>query len=182
MPLTWQTRPPHSPRRPATIVAMLVIGLMSGTSADGIDAALVEWPESEATTPLRLLAHTEAPFPAPLQQRIHALAAAQLPGDAVLAEYAALDVELGERFAQAAIAVAEAAGAALLPTARRSPIIRSCAPPCRSAIPRSSRSARVARPWQIFVLGTSPWEGRGRRLHPSSTGRHSAHPMRTGSC
>jgi anhydro-N-acetylmuramic acid kinase len=92
---------------------MLVIGLMSGTSADGIDAALVEWPESEATTPFRLVAHAEAPFPAPLQQRIHALAAAQLPGDAVLAEYAALDVELGERFAQAAIAVAEAAGVAL---------------------------------------------------------------------
>ncbi|MBW2290938.1 MAG: anhydro-N-acetylmuramic acid kinase, partial [Deltaproteobacteria bacterium] len=86
---------------------------MSGTSADGIDAALVEWPESEATTPFRLLAHAEAPFPAQLQRRIHALAAAQLPAADVLAEYAALDVELGERFAQAAIAAAEAAGVAM---------------------------------------------------------------------
>ena len=92
---------------------MLVIGLMSGTSADGIDAALVEWPESEATTPFRLLAHAEVPFPAQLQRRIHALAAAQLPAADVLAEFAALDVELGERFAQAAIAAAEAAGVAM---------------------------------------------------------------------
>jgi anhydro-N-acetylmuramic acid kinase len=92
---------------------MLITGLMSGTSADGIDAALVEWPDSEATTPFRLLAHHEAPFSAALQERIHALAGAQLPGAVVLAEFAALDVELGERFAEAAIAAAEKAGVGL---------------------------------------------------------------------
>jgi anhydro-N-acetylmuramic acid kinase len=92
---------------------MLVIGLMSGTSADGIDAAVVEWPESEETSPFRLLAHVEAPFSPSLQSRIHALAAGSLPGDTVLATLAALDVELGELFAAAAIQAASAAGVSL---------------------------------------------------------------------
>lgn len=92
---------------------MRVIGLMSGTSADGIDAALVEWPDSEATSPFRLLAHAEAPYPPALQRRIHNLAAGELPGGEVLREAAALDVELGERFAEAAIAAVEAAGVAV---------------------------------------------------------------------
>ncbi|WP_288046184.1 anhydro-N-acetylmuramic acid kinase, partial [Sphingomonas sp.] len=96
--------------RPATMAPMLVIGLMSGTSADGIDAALVQWPGSEATSPFRLLAHAELPYPALLQQRVHTLAAGQLPGVEALCEVAALDVELGERFAEAALAAVEAAG------------------------------------------------------------------------
>ncbi len=92
---------------------MRVIGLMSGTSADGVDAAVVEWPEGEAPRPFRLLAYREEPFPTPLQQRIHRLAAGRCaPGDA-LRELAALDVALGERFAEAAQAVAEQAGLAL---------------------------------------------------------------------
>lgn len=90
---------------------MLVIGLMSGTSADGIDAALVEWPDApDAATPFRLLAHVDAPFSRAFQERIHQLAGAALPGERVLAEFAALDVELGERFAQAALAACREAG------------------------------------------------------------------------
>jgi len=92
---------------------MLVIGLMSGTSADGIDAALVEWPDSEETRPFRLVAHSHLAHPALLQQRIHTLAAGAVPGPDVLRETAALDVELGERFAEAALAAAEAAGLAI---------------------------------------------------------------------
>lgn len=92
---------------------MRVIGLMSGTSADGVDAALVEWPPGEAARPFRLLAQREDPFPAELQQRIHALAAGRCPPGAALRELAALDVALGDRFAEAAIAVAHDAGAAL---------------------------------------------------------------------
>jgi anhydro-N-acetylmuramic acid kinase len=90
-----------------------VIGLMSGTSADGVDAALVEWPRGAEARPFRLLAFRETPFRAELQARIHALAAGRAaPGEA-LRELAALDVELGEHFAAAARELAAAAGVAL---------------------------------------------------------------------
>lgn len=93
--------------------AMRVIGLMSGTSADAIDAALVEWPDDPAVRPFRLVAACEEPLEAPLQDRIHALAAGRLPGPEVLRELAALDVLLADRFAAAAAAAARAAGVAL---------------------------------------------------------------------
>ena len=57
---------------------MRVIGLMSGTSADGVDAALVEWPEGEAPRPFKLVAFRQDPFPESLQARIHELAAGRL--------------------------------------------------------------------------------------------------------
>jgi len=93
--------------------AVRVIGLMSGTSADGIDAALVEWPAGTAAQPFRRLAFREEPFEPALQERIHRLAAAAVPGPETLRELARLDVLLGERFAAAAAAVAEQAGVAL---------------------------------------------------------------------
>lgn len=89
-----------------------MIGLMSGTSADGVDAALVEWPRGAECRPFRLLAFAEQPFPAGLQQRIHALAAGRLGSDRLLEELAALDVELGERFAQAALDLLRESGTA----------------------------------------------------------------------
>ncbi len=92
---------------------MRIIGLMSGTSADGVDAALVEWPEGTAPWPFRLLAFRPVPFDDALQRRIHRLAAARLPGSEALRELAALDVALGERFAAAAAATASAAGLSL---------------------------------------------------------------------
>lgn len=95
---------------PATLPPVRVIGLMSGTSADGADAALVEWPEGPEARPFRLVAFHADPFPAALQERIHRLAAGRVaPGDA-LRELASLDVLLGERFAEAALAVCRAAG------------------------------------------------------------------------
>jgi anhydro-N-acetylmuramic acid kinase len=92
---------------------MLVIGLMSGTSADAIDAAVVEWPDGAHAKPFRLLAFTSDSFDAALQDRVHALAAGRLEAGAVLRELAALDVLLGERFAAAAAGAARAAGVAL---------------------------------------------------------------------
>jgi anhydro-N-acetylmuramic acid kinase len=86
---------------------------MSGTSADGVDAALVEWPEGDAARPFELVAFRESAFPGELQERIHRLSAGRCaPGEA-LRVVAGLDVELGERFAEAAAAVAEQAGVAL---------------------------------------------------------------------
>jgi len=89
---------------------MRVVGLMSGTSADAVDAALVEWPAGEAARPFRLLAYREDPLAPALRDRIHRLAAGRVPGSEALRELASLDVELGERFAASARAVVEQAG------------------------------------------------------------------------
>jgi anhydro-N-acetylmuramic acid kinase len=87
-----------------------VIGLMSGTSADGVDAALVEWPEGVLERPLRLLAFRQDPYPAELQRRVHDLAAGRSAAGTLLAELASLDVELAGRFADSATRLAADAG------------------------------------------------------------------------
>jgi anhydro-N-acetylmuramic acid kinase len=92
---------------------VLIIGLMSGTSADGIDAALVEWPDGEAARPFQLRGFVEQPHPPDLQRRIHQLADGRVNAASALSEFASLDVELGERFSGAARAVAERAGVEL---------------------------------------------------------------------
>ena len=105
--------PPACQRAAVILRRVLVIGLMSGTSADGVDAALVEWPAGPETQPFRLLAFEETPLERAFQERIHRLAAGRLPAQEVLAELAGLDVELGERFAAAACALAKGAGVSL---------------------------------------------------------------------
>ncbi|MBI4842544.1 MAG: anhydro-N-acetylmuramic acid kinase [candidate division NC10 bacterium] len=87
---------------------MKVIGLMSGTSADGVDAALVEI-ESKAGRPaLRLLAWDTLAFPAGLRERILAVASG-----GTSEEVCRLDAYLGELFAEAAAWVARRAGVEL---------------------------------------------------------------------
>lgn len=71
----------------------LYIGLMSGTSADGIDAALVDL----QNTPKLLASHTH-PFSNQLRGQIHSLC---LPGTDEIDLMGALDAELGKHFAQA---------------------------------------------------------------------------------
>ena len=92
---------------------MLVIGLMSGTSADGVDAALVDWPDGSEAHPYTLRAFRELPFGVELQERVHRLGAGRLPAPEVLREFASLDVLLAERFAEAAAGVAADAGVSL---------------------------------------------------------------------
>jgi anhydro-N-acetylmuramic acid kinase len=116
-----------------------VIGLMSGTSADAIDAALVEWPDGAEARPFRLVAFRETPHPAALRDRIHALAAGRVAAGEALHELARLDVELGEAFAGAAIALPRRPASRPTrwpPTARPWATSRRTGRPCRSAIPR----------------------------------------------
>ena len=86
---------------------MKVIGLMSGTSADGIDAALAEISPGRPLPKLRLLGFRVFPFPDGLRQRILG-AADDCQGGA--SELCHLSAYLGELFAAAARAVARLAG------------------------------------------------------------------------
>jgi anhydro-N-acetylmuramic acid kinase len=85
----------------------LVIGLMSGTSADGVDAALVRIEGSARATAVHVEAFHTHPFPAGMRQ---AILAACDPGTGTVDLLCRLNVVLGEVFAEAALAVAERAG------------------------------------------------------------------------
>lgn len=76
-------------------MATLYLGLISGTSADGIDVALASF----ARKP-KLLASLTHPYPDDLRRRI--LALAQGDGRIALDELGALDVEIARAFAAAA--------------------------------------------------------------------------------
>ena len=80
-----------------------IVGLISGTSADGIDAALVEITGSGEATACRLLDFQSRPYPGDLRARVLALKDA--PADELLR----LHYRLGEEFAAAALAVIEPA-------------------------------------------------------------------------
>lgn len=86
---------------------MLWIGLMSGTSADSVDAALVRIGVDPGD--VTLVAFHDEPIDEELRARIHALALRPL----ALRDLVKLDVELGELFARAALGVARAAGVAI---------------------------------------------------------------------
>jgi anhydro-N-acetylmuramic acid kinase len=80
---------------------MLVVGLMSGTSADGTDVAIVEIEGAPPALKWRLLHH--ATLPHPPQLRADILAATQAKSSAV-DQVCRLNVVLGEQFARAALA------------------------------------------------------------------------------
>ncbi|MDE2059938.1 MAG: anhydro-N-acetylmuramic acid kinase [candidate division NC10 bacterium] len=89
---------------------MKVIGLMSGTSADGIDAALLEIGSNKGLPKPRLLHFAVFPFPDALRERILRVADA---GSGATSEICRMNVLLGELFAKAAISVARRAGVPL---------------------------------------------------------------------
>ncbi|MBA3582810.1 MAG: anhydro-N-acetylmuramic acid kinase [Gammaproteobacteria bacterium] len=83
----------------AASTGTLYIGLMSGTSLDGIDAALVEFTDN---IPRCIASHYQA-YDADLKQRIHALQRApeKTSNSDVLHQLWQLDIELAEHYATA---------------------------------------------------------------------------------
>ncbi len=85
----------------------LVIGLLSGTSADGTDAALCEISGAGESTRLTMRSFVMTPFSRALRERIFRLS------EANAAELCDLDVLLADAFADAAQAACDAAGTPL---------------------------------------------------------------------
>ncbi|WP_427157859.1 anhydro-N-acetylmuramic acid kinase [Aliinostoc sp. HNIBRCY26] len=82
-----------------TTAPQRVIGLISGTSVDGIDAALVEISGTDLDLQVELLAGETYPYPRELREKILAVCA----GAAIsMAELAELDDAIAKNFAQAA--------------------------------------------------------------------------------
>jgi anhydro-N-acetylmuramic acid kinase len=86
---------------------VIVAGVMSGTSADGINVALVEISGAGFDTRFKLLAHHEYPYPRAVRQ---AVLAAMNAGRASVADLARLNFLLGELNASAVLATQIKAG------------------------------------------------------------------------
>lgn len=91
------------PPRNKTTRRMRLIGLMSGTSADGIDAVLTDIDGAR----IDLLAHYHRPYDDAMRR---ALLDMMTAAEADLDRLAALDIELGEQFAAAALELMRQAG------------------------------------------------------------------------
>jgi anhydro-N-acetylmuramic acid kinase len=89
-----------------TALSRWAVGLMSGTSMDGIDAALVELSGRMDRPRLRLRAFQTTPYPSVLRQRLMSIAS----GEATTAmEMSRLNFALGRLFAQSAVAICQQA-------------------------------------------------------------------------
>jgi anhydro-N-acetylmuramic acid kinase len=82
----------------------IYLGLISGTSMDAIDAALVDFDAA----PLRIIATSATAFASDLKRRISALI--DHADRVALDEVGQIDTELGRAFAQAALALMQSAG------------------------------------------------------------------------
>lgn len=79
-----------------------IIGLMSGTSVDGIDAVLVEITGPLTDLKVELLAGVTFPYPPALREQILAVCSGRA---LVMAELATLDDAIAQQFARAALSV-----------------------------------------------------------------------------
>jgi anhydro-N-acetylmuramic acid kinase len=86
---------------------VIVAGVMSGTSADGINVALVNVRGAGFDTHFELLAHHEYPYPRPVRR---AVLDAMNAGRANMADLARLNFLLGELYAAAVLATQKKAG------------------------------------------------------------------------
>jgi anhydro-N-acetylmuramic acid kinase len=93
-----------------------VVGLMSGTSADGVDAALVEIEGCGLDTDIRLIEFDTRPFPKDVQNRIFELFSSASRNQSVASstcsvrDVCEMNFVLGDIFAQAALDVIAQAG------------------------------------------------------------------------
>lgn len=85
---------------------MLVVGLMSGTSADGIDAAICEFDGTAPKIEVKIHHALIHPYPDGFQQRIHE---ACIPEKSNVTELCLLNFEQAELYAEAALRVIEKA-------------------------------------------------------------------------
>ena len=86
---------------------MIVVGLMSGTSADGVDAVVVRLSGAPPALDLEVLHHTHTPFTADLRQRIFA---AFRPETSSVDALCRLNFALGRTFAEAVLRAIDVAG------------------------------------------------------------------------
>ena len=84
-----------------TTKPMLVLGMMSGTSADGIDTALVKISDAPPNLKIKLVNHTHQSFPTQIRKEILGVAE-QNP--LTPAEFSQLHARLGHIYADAALA------------------------------------------------------------------------------
>ncbi|MBI2842957.1 MAG: anhydro-N-acetylmuramic acid kinase [Armatimonadetes bacterium] len=91
----------------STVEPITVVGLMSGTSADGIDAALVRVHGSGPGLRVEILAADSCDYPEHVRQRILSLSSL---GHIAVGELSAMNFLLGELFAEAALSIIRSGG------------------------------------------------------------------------
>ena len=96
---SWHSTNPVTGYSRSSLTAMLYVGLMSGTSADAIDAALVDF----SPDGLEVLDYRQFPLEADLQRTLRNITPASTVDDV-----AELDVLLGRHFGRAVLALLEA--------------------------------------------------------------------------
>ena len=89
---------------------LVVLGMISGTSVDGLDAAVVRIAEDGDTLAIRLLGYHEEEIDEVLRRRVHALFR---PEESRIDEVCEVNVLLGEAFARAGAGAARRAGVEL---------------------------------------------------------------------
>jgi anhydro-N-acetylmuramic acid kinase len=88
---------------------MIVAGVMSGTSADGINVAIVNLLNHDFETKLDLIAHQEFRYP----KKVRGFVLSVMNADAKVADLARLNALLGELYADAVLKTASAAQAGI---------------------------------------------------------------------
>lgn len=91
---------------------MIAIGLISGTSLDGIDAAIIDIPDEghNSSDMIRMLGFATYPYPDGLRERLLDIS---MPGNGSVEQICHLNAYVGELFALAAQQIAEETGIAL---------------------------------------------------------------------